>query len=731
MKLMPISRLLSLLLPSILLSTAALAQSLPETGQLDAGKVVQARYGAAPAALAAPGQAAPDWGDGITGVVVEAKEAAGKTALPLSFGQAFAQGDLKPGDTLVGRLGDGATLPLQVDVKATHPDGSVRHAVISALLPAPGKTGAQALALVKDKTKAGAKAGAHASVQALLDAGFTASASATIDGQAWTASADKLLRQKPELWLDGPLVTEWLVSAPLKNDKGLEHPRLSARFAVRWYHALNKARVDVTLENTWAYQPTPQNYTYDARVLVGGKEVFAKPRLTHLNQARWRKVVWWGEVPDMHIRHDTAYLIASRALPNYDQSVRASGAALSSLGASWTGARTEPMGVGLALAYMPTSGGRTDIGLLPAWSVLYLLSMDPTAKTATLGTADLAGSWSVHYRDQHTGRPVSLIDYPYIARLGTPNDTTNPKTGKPELLPACAKDACTTPYTEDLAHQPSFAYLPYLVTGDFYYLEELEFWAMFDALAGFPPYRENIKGLVKPQQVRGQAWALRTMGEAAWIAPDADRLKAHFKRVVKSNLDWFNENFTDNPRANKLGFTGEDQAGYQQGTAIAPWQDDFLTSAIGRLAEFGFPEASRLLAWKAAFPIGRMIAPGACWIDGAMYSMVVRDGPTSPFYTSMAQAFKASRPAAVAALPCAGSEMAQALKLKPGEMSGDAASPMGTPAIMQPALAYAADTGSEAGKQAWALFIRRGIKPDYSGAPEFAIVPRQAAAPKK
>jgi hypothetical protein len=92
----------------------------------------------------------------------------------------------------------------------------------------------------------------------------------------------------------------------------------------------------------------------------------------------------------------------------------------------------------------------------------------------------------------------------------------------------------------------------------------------------------------------------------------------------------------------------------------------------------------------------------------------------------MAQVFKVSRPANVANLPCASGEMAQALKLKTGEMTGYADSPVGMPANMQPALAYAADAGGEAGRTAWALFSRRSVKPDYGSSPQFAIVPRGA-----
>jgi hypothetical protein len=728
---------------ALLSAGAALAQSLPETGQLDADKVLQARYGsgasatpATPAAGAAPqatapqvaapaAPAAPDWGDGITGVTVEAEGVHGDDALPLTFGQVFAPGDLKRTDALHGRLGNGRTLPLQVDVKATHADGSVRHAVISAVLPAAAR--AQALALVKgeNKGKAAAPSGAPASMQSLPDAGFTAAVSAVIGGQAWTASADKLLRQKPDTWLDGPLVTEWLVSAPLRNEQGAEHPRLSARFAVRWYRTLGKARVDVTIENAWAFQEAPRNETYDAHVSVGGKEVYARPGLVHYNQARWRKTFWWGEVPAVHVRHDGAYLIASRALPNYDRSVSISSRALAETGSAWNGPKTEPMGAGMAMPYMPTTGGRDDIGLLPGWGALYLLSMDRRAKQATLGTADLAGSWSTHYRDRRTGRPVSLIDYPYMTIVGHSSDTRNPKTGKQEIFPPCPGDACKTPYTQDVAHQPSFAYLPYLVTGDAYYLDELEFWAMYDAFSSNPGYRDNIKGLVRSDQVRGQAWALRTLGEAAYIVPDKDPLKPDFQRIVKNNLDWYNAEYTDNRNANKLGFIANGAAfPYGKGNGMAPWMDDFFTAAVGHLAELGFSDAGRLLAWKVKFPIQRMTAPGTCWIHGAIYTLFLRENASAPFFTSMEQAYQASVPAEVRAQPCGSSGMAQALKLKASEMTGFSFSPSGFPSNMQPALAYAADAGGKAGREAWQRFMARSVQPDYGASPQFAIVPR-------
>jgi len=695
---------------------------MPVTGELDAKRVLAARYGEPP-------RLDRSIKGGLTGVFVDSADAVAQASVPVSFGQVFTPGDLKPGERLAGKLADGATLPLQVDVKARHADGSVRHAVVSAILPALAPKASLMLALAKDGAAAG-KPALPATAAALLAQGFRAGFSARIDGKTWSVSAERLLAgARAQAWLSGPLVTEWLVAAPLVDDQGAEHPHLAARFAVRWYPQAKRARVDVTIENDWAYEPGPRNFTYDARVTVGGKEVYARAGLTHFHHARWRKVFWWGGAPAFDLRHDTAYLIASRALPNYDQALQVSEPALADLKARWNGAAIEPMGAGLAQPYMPMTGGRNDIGLLPGWAAMYLLSMDPRARAATMGGADLAGSWPIHYRDKRTGLPVSLLDHPYMTVLARASDTMNRATGKLEAFPACAADkACDTPYAPDVSHQASFAYLPYLLSGDHYHLEELQFWASYNVFSSHPGYRENIKGLLKPDQLRGQAWALRSLGEAAYITPDGDRLKPLFLGLVDNNLKWYNATYTDNPAANKLGVIVNGYAlSYDNESGIAPWQDDFFTSAVGHLADLGFADARRLLAWKTRFPIGRMMDPGVCWIDAASYSLKVRESRASPFFATLAQAYAATHGQGRRDLPCGGADMAHALKLKPGEMTGYSSSAIGFPSTMQPALAYAADAAGKPGRDAWARFMGRSVKPDYGGAPQFAIVPRAAA----
>jgi hypothetical protein len=666
----------------------------------------------------------PATGTPITDVRFENTSAAVQNNVPVTFGQVFAVGHLQPTEVMSGRLDDGTIVPLQVDVKAKHADGSVRHAVISAVLPSLAANTVRTMGLVKG----GSAPAGSTSIDALMSKGFSFSVHANLGGVDYSASADELLKSgAATTWLSGPVATEWQVTAPLQTASGAQHPHLQARFAIRWFPGANEARVDVTVENDWAYEPSPQNFTYDANVIMGGKSVYAKAALPHYHHARWRKLFWFnGAEPAVNVKLNTAYLLDSKALPNFDRTLTMAESNLASLQTKWTGAITEPMNIGMAIPYMPQTGGREDIGMLPAWAATWLLSMDKRAAQATMGTATLAGSWSAHYRDKNTGRPISLLDYPYMTVAGHPGDTVNPATKKAEAFPTCASTTgCNTPYTVDASHQPAFAYLPYLVTGDYYYLEELQFWAMWNLFSTNPSYRDNVKGLLKPEQVRGQAWDLRTLAEAAYITPDSDRLKSHFNQLLDNNLEWYNATYSNNASANKLGIIVNGYAIlYNNDKGVAPWQDDFFTAAVSHTAELGFEKAKPLVLWKAKFPVDRMTAAGSCWIDGAIYSLNVRDTATSPVYATMAEAYKASHTADFANLACNGTDMAASLHLKLGEMTGYSDATAGYPSNMQPALAAAADVMGPAGKAAWTLFMSRSVKPDYRTAPQWAIVPR-------
>lgn len=643
--------------------------------------------------------------------------------VPFTFGQIFPPGVLQTTDALVARLGNKSLLPIQTDAKAKHPDGSVRHAILSGTIPLLIGNKTEKLALFK--TRAAVVSNVKVTPAALTATGFSAELRIKVDGKLYKASVDRNLKLgKYGTWLNGPIVNEWLINVPLVTDDGNSHPHLNVRYSLRSYGDLSRVRVDVTVENNWAYEPGPKNLMYDAEFLINNKSVFAKLALQHYHHARWRKVFWSNESPSVDILHNSAYLIASRAVPNYDQSIKISEKMLTSWKSEWQGGKIEPMGIGIATSYMPTTGGRLDIGLLPGWAAAYIVSMDPRAKEITLGTADLGGSWSVHYRDRATDRPVSLVNHPYSAISGNATHNIDPATNKADAFASCGGN-CDNPNVADTSHQPSLAYVPYLTTGDYYYLEELQFWTMYNLFHNIPEYRGGAKGLFKGDQTRAQAWSMRTLAQAAYITPDNDQLKSHFNKFLDSNLDWYIQNYIENDAANQLGvIVNGFSVGYDNNTGIAPWQDDFFTQAIGFASELGFEKARRLLTWKSRFPIGRMIGPNYCWIMAAPYSLKIRDSEKAPFYSNLGQAFEVSNDPSVRSLTCGSSEMASKLGLKVGEMTGYANTALGTPSILQPALAYSTEIGGVAAAKAWNLFNSRSVKPDYSIDPQFAIVPR-------
>lgn len=651
------------------------------------------------------------FGGTVTSITLEGSGA----NVPFTFGQPFKEGDLAPGDGLVGKSGN-LTSPLQLDMKATHNDGSVRHAIISGVMPS--LPGSALVELVRAPGKAWTVAAApmrYADVS--LAIGETVYHAAPI----WL----------DDVWLSGPIVTECVHNVPLMNGAD-EHPNLGVQFAIRQY-AAGPVKVDVTIEHVDAYTAIT-DIAYHVEISVGDEPKFAAD-VTHFPCTRWKKSFWLGAAPDVHVRHDIPYLIASMQVPNYDQRVMVSEATLADYASAITGPTFAPMGRGRFAAVFAQTGGRPELGLAPDSYAATVLTMDKRAKAMMLASADAAGSWPTHRRDTSTGpaagRPIDIIHWPRATLAGTPMDSLNKLTGGYEKFPALAT---TCPNQPDCSHQAAFAYFPYLLSGDFYYLEELHFWANYCLYSANPGtyYRDGARGLINRDQVRGQGWTLRTLAQAAAITPDVHPAKQAFRYWLDNNLDWYNENYTDAPSVpgtatttynpsldNRLGLIANGPFGAYAvngvaNSGMAPWMDDFFTSAVGHAAELGFPKAARLLAWKAQFPIGRMTAPGYCQTDAAVYALAVRPSATSPLFSTFKECWDATMPAGTVCNPSA-------------PMTGYPTIPTGYPSNMQPALAMAATSGAPGGPEAWALFDARAVKPDYTAQPQFAIVPRIAA----
>lgn len=623
---------------------------------------------------------------------------------PHTLGHVFAPGEIPSGKTLSAVESAGATLRLQVDRKATHADGSLRHAVITVIASLPAG-GSRRVGLAPAAPPA---PGPQLSAAELLATAYDLEVALVLGGKTYAASARAALAAagpSPKTWLSGPMATEWLVRAPLVAAPSDTHPHLQARFAIRAHAGLEAVRTDLTVENGWAFEPSPSGFTYDVTVESEGRTAYSKAGLAHTHHARWRKVFWWGKAPSLDSRLDPAYLRSTRAVPWYDPALKPPEPALAGLAAAF-----DPMSNGDLTSYMPATGAHPDIGPLPRSAALYLLGTDPRAKANVVANGAAGGSFQVHYRDKVRDLPVSIDDYPYMTLLGNPGDTRNPATGKSESFPAVTGGL--EKHVPDDAHQPSIAYLPYLLTGDHFFLEELHFWAHWNLIQANPGYREREKGLLKWAQVRGQAWALRTLGHAAYLTPDDHPHKASFAAKLRNNLAWYTAHTAGNPDANALGWLDVDYARAYSPNGIAPWQDDFFTWTVAHLVDLGFAEARELARWKARFVLGRLGDPGFCWLKATAYSLQVGPADKSSLYATFGALYQANFPAAT----CNGASM-----------EGYPDSPEGYGANMQPALAAAVDLGMPGAAAAWARFQARNPRPDYAPMPQWAVVPRDSS----
>jgi hypothetical protein len=649
-------------------------------------------------------------------VEVTSTGAAAQASVPLTFGQPFKAGDWRSSSQgLVAKI-DGVPVPVQTDETSSHRDGSTRFAVVSAQLEniAPGQTKILNLytgtkVLSAPAVPANPDWNLEVETQ-VFDASGNVTATLVAQPQAQLVAQ---IANNSGRRLSGAVASEYTVVTDF-NDKstGARHPHLSARFHTRLVDDGARIRTDVVMENTRTFTAAPGNITYSMVVKRNGVELHSQPKFTHFHHARWHKVVWSGSSaePQVRVRHNMPYFIASKAVWNYDLSVRVSQSVLASKHAALEKRRIEQAALGpmanlFLTPYFGATGGRAEIGPLPQWTAMYLISQDERAREIMMAHADVAGAVPVHYRDEETGSPVDLETRPQIA-LRVISEQSKPR------LPTEVDGK--TIYKADAAHQASFSYVPYLLTGDAFYQEEMMFWAGWNMAGLNPVYRGGSAGWLSTEQVRGQAWGLRALGEVSRALPDGHAMKPYFQARLADNLKWFHDAYVANPdpRRSPLGATFDSY----MGSKSAPWQGDYMAIVLAQLVENDEPLAGDVLAWISRFNIGRVTsdAQGFCAARAPGYFWYIRGPNKGPFYTTWAEIMAANY-AVDSGKACATTTS-----------DGYPAWSGGYAATIRTMLAATANVnvpGARAAHDKWKSMTPRMDK-DYANDPTWAIVPR-------
>ncbi len=444
------------------------------------------------------------------------------TAGVATFGQVAPPG-VAPAGLKIGSLNT------QVDVKNRWPDGSIRFAVLSAIVPS---TANYAITAAAGATGTFERTWPSANVSFVITGGGPTGTFVATLPQATDADA----------WLSGPVVRENRVTVTPANG-GTPHPFLRVIFDVRSY-SNGQHKVDVAAQNVM--HDAGNTLPYNVTVTVGGQQVFAKTGFKHFYLSRWRKDFPANGLVESEVTPDTGPFIAAKALPSYDPSIANT---VDNPDASEQKPFFEiGQRGGLTQNGMPAAGGRAELGPYPDWVARYLVHKNSTVKQFMLRTDDLAGSWPIHVTDSQ-GRIIRTDRAP-----GNMSYWIDPRGGDGYMPKGNMQDPERHLYPE-IAHCPSFAYVSYLLTGDRYYADELKYWANYGFIGTYPgnqyyPRKDTdrwpnspggpvtqLDSLILYGEIRALAWGLRNVIDAAAYTPDADPDQAYFRTVVAKNLE--------------------------------------------------------------------------------------------------------------------------------------------------------------------------------------------------
>ncbi|UTY56872.1 hypothetical protein [Massilia sp. erpn] len=649
--------------------------------------------------------------------------ASGGSNLPFTLGYAFRKGDVPGGASVSGSLPG-----LQVAPKNYWSDGSLKFATISGFANlAAGATQTVTLAL---GTPVG---GAALSTANLATTGITASIAAGSFGSASWSGAD--WSTPFQTWVSGPQMSSWIYRKAIGSDA-----HLVGWLEVRLY-AGGAVEVLPWIENGYLSVAAPTSKSATYAFTLGGSQRFSAAidlpnhcRTVLLSGAAQSH--WLGAAPSLSFNHDKAYLQASRLVPAYRANVAPAAAVWSKLAQSYT-----PLQQGNYSNGMGQGGYQPAIGLLPEWDVLYLASSDARAFAGVIVNAYGAGRYGIHYRDQNTQRPFRFSSYPnLVVDGGTATAIAN--TGASSKGTYTPAPSGTAPATWDSPHHPSVGFTAYLLTGRFYFMEEVLFSATVNYLKNTDTTRKFSAGVFQStagaNTARGAAWAIRTLAQAACVTPDSDTaLRNEFLASLAANVDFYHTQYVAQPN-NPQGFV-QSYSNYTPGTGFlseATWMQDFFTAAIGYAIDLDLPLAggnreklAAFFQWKARSVIGRFGGTASSeylYQDAAVYTIVVAPadapdfaGGSGPWFANWGDLYRASQAMRVA--------QAETLPTSAGLRGGNFPDPTSYWGNLQPALAYAVQHNVPGAQAAYERMLGAanwsGFASGFNVAPVWGVMP--------
>ena len=273
---------------------------------------------------------------------------------------------------------------------------------------------------------------------------------------------------------------------------------------------------------------------------------------------------------------------------------------------------------------MGAGGGNSAIiGSIDTPSQALFVSSDGDVRAfnATVAMGLSGGTWSIHYRAEASSTQ-GLAGYPNEPMRWSSYPNASLQVGQgasPELIGGDTAFAGGTYGTPVTTHQPSFGFLPWLITGRWYFLEEQIYWTNWNYLKATPNQRRGEEsgqvtgtypayaasaeaGIIDLSNGtyphRGGAWSLRALGQTVAILPTTHPCYAAMKASFDTNVGFYYDLFISGSYAqdatsaqyvgNALGLLGWYYGGQAAGTPnylMSAFMNNFVCNVFPYLRE--------------------------------------------------------------------------------------------------------------------------------------------------
>jgi hypothetical protein len=389
--------------------------------------------------------------------------------------------------------------------------------------------------------------------------------------------------------LRGPVVTQvvvedmtagrsfgWhLLSTVMTVDAGTQYKSLNPRYVLTFYAGWAGVKTESILENSWSSRW--QDQVYDVAVKTGaalGATAYSKLAHRHYAGQRWRKIFWDGTAPgDVMVDLNFDYLIYSKAIMPYVRNApdnRGIDCYYTNRSCAddtnwnwpvpWT--MSDKGDIGGSATWGNAANmfdGDEEAGILQGFDVLRLMGSDSrmddvlfgfgmydTSVAVAGGGGTSAGVGSAPYHERDTVDTPTFCQYSCIAAPTTSSRgrmvTIDSYPGYRYIHATGVGDGAGAPvWNFDSSHAWDTTYAPWLITGDLFSLEEVQWWAEFHMAWVNPSlgsYNRRYNWGIIPQrtELRSAAWATRAIAHAAFSATDNTPEEEYFRNKLENNI---------------------------------------------------------------------------------------------------------------------------------------------------------------------------------------------------